>query len=228
MKTMEMVVIMMLYSGLALAQELPRDGGNTVDWLCSEEASQRRGNTILSCGVASGADENEARSKAFDNAKAEFGRVCHNSSDCRGHLVRLNPTRTVCRYGAAMDFKCYRLVAFEIGDIDPNPMPQAEPQVLVAATEQPKVDSPQRNAGGNPKVKVGMTKQQVLASLGTPDSVAEGSGYFDDNDDNLKHEVVFVYSGTYCAYDRVCLVTLKNSLVERSSDFKLIYTDALD
>ncbi len=39
----------------------------------------------LACGVAESTDENEARTKAFENARAEFIRVCRSSDDCKGH-----------------------------------------------------------------------------------------------------------------------------------------------
>ena len=83
-------------------------------WLCTEESSQLINGTIQACGVASGRDENEARSRAFDNAKAEFDKVCNASDSCRGHIIDADPKRTTCE-PQKEGFKCYRAVEFQIG-----------------------------------------------------------------------------------------------------------------
>ena len=85
------------------------------NWFCKENASQRRGNSIYSCGVGLGKDENEARVRAFDNATAEFSKVCHASDDCNGHEISADPKRTTCAPDGRDKFKCYRLVVFAIG-----------------------------------------------------------------------------------------------------------------
>ena len=92
----------------------------TSDWLCTEESSQRSGNEVQSCGVGIAATEDQARIKAFDNARIEFNRICQASDDCRGHQVSVKPRRTSC---AANDqgIKCYRLLEFTINQDRPNP-----------------------------------------------------------------------------------------------------------
>ena len=85
-------------------------------WLCTEEASQRRGDQILSCGIGKGSDENEARKNAFENSKAEFDRICSRSTDCRGHTVSIEPRRTSCVEKAGSGFICHRLLAFTLGN----------------------------------------------------------------------------------------------------------------
>ncbi len=108
MKTI-MFLIYMNFLGIAVlfAQNCRAD-----DWLCTEEASQRDGNVIKACGVGLGFDENGARYQALENAKIEFDKVCNASSDCKGHEVVAEPTRTECREGEL--FKCYRLIQFKI------------------------------------------------------------------------------------------------------------------
>lgn len=83
-------------------------------WLCTEEASQRSGDVISSCGIGESESEGEARSMAFDNAKAEFARICETSSDCVGHEISTHPKRTSCEQKNGK-YKCYRLVQYAIG-----------------------------------------------------------------------------------------------------------------
>lgn len=84
-----------------------------ADWLCTEEASQRRDNSILACGVAVASNEDQARHQAFNNSQAEFNRVCNASDDCKGHQVKAIPQRTSCTE-TDEGYRCYRLVEFTI------------------------------------------------------------------------------------------------------------------
>ncbi len=86
------------------------------DWLCTEEASQRRGNTINACGVATATTEAAARLQAFYNARAEFEAVCEG---CTAAYVE--PRRTQCE---ALDdgHRCYRLIAFEVAELKTAPV----------------------------------------------------------------------------------------------------------
>lgn len=86
------------------------------DWLCKEEASQRYGESVYSCGVASSKDESVARTLALDNAKIEFDKVCQLSSDCKNHDISVEPKRTSCDLHNKF-FKCYRLLHFKIGQL---------------------------------------------------------------------------------------------------------------
>ena len=99
-----------LIAALCLAQ-----GALAEDWMCKEVASQRSGNIIKSCGFGNGADENAARSSAFQHAKKEFGSICAISSDCRGRAISVQPERTSCEKDGA-GYKCYRLIVFTIGE----------------------------------------------------------------------------------------------------------------
>lgn len=87
-------------------------------WLCKEESSVRSANTIGSCGVGTGEDENAARASAFENAKAEFTRICDLSADCKGHELSVMPKRTTCQEAPEKKgrerFKCYRLIEFTV------------------------------------------------------------------------------------------------------------------
>ena len=85
-----------------------------ADWLCTEVASQRRGNTIVTCGVAKVSDENLARLAALRNAKAEYKNICNDSADCRGHKVVIDPKRTECKKDKEGFYTCHRLVEYTI------------------------------------------------------------------------------------------------------------------
>lgn len=82
-------------------------------WLCTEAASQRSGDTIKSCGVGTGSDEAQARAQALDYAKHEFKSICEASSDCVNHYVTAQPMRTACSKEDGI-YSCQRLVVFTI------------------------------------------------------------------------------------------------------------------
>jgi hypothetical protein len=110
-------------------------------WLCTEESSQREGNVIKACGVATASLEPLARAGAFDQAKAELGRVCAVGADCHGHQVVITPKRTLCER-VASGYRCYRLVEFEVQDtLVAVLQPRAErPKPVVAALPGQPVD----------------------------------------------------------------------------------------
>lgn len=130
------------------------------EWLCTEASSQRRGDSIYSCGIGSGKDENEARLNAFDNSKKEFNRICDSSDDCKGHEISVNPERTACEKGTNT-FKCYRLIVFTINEKAKNgtaKSPSAETNIVLK--DQPdKFESFEYSSIETlPKVKRGMKK----------------------------------------------------------------------
>lgn len=87
------------------------------DWLCKSQSSERRGNSILSCGIGTAPDEATARIRAFNSAKDEFIQVCSASDDCKGREIIAKPQRTECELGFE-GYKCYRLVVFEAKAVD--------------------------------------------------------------------------------------------------------------
>ena len=121
-------------------------------WLCTEEASQRRGNSIYSCGIGEAGDEAEARLRALDSAKTEFSRLCEASDDCRGHKIDVEPGRTTCESGER--YKCYRLVIFKIGG-------RGIASVVSRFVRE-------KSARVFAKIKVGMRKTEVLKRFGAP------------------------------------------------------------
>jgi hypothetical protein len=86
-----------------------------ANWFCSEESSDKIGNVINACGVAEASTESKARSDAFESASQEYKHLCEASDDCRYHFVNVKPKRTSCEKTAS-GFKCYRMLAYEIGD----------------------------------------------------------------------------------------------------------------
>lgn len=90
------------------------------DWLCKQESSIQRGNSIYACGIAKGHDEQMARENAFYAAHNEFTRI-HLSME----KVQVEAKRTECEpipeikdawIPGANYYKviCYRLVVFTL------------------------------------------------------------------------------------------------------------------
>ena len=209
------------------------------DWLCKEVASQRSGNLIKSCGVGIGADENEARATAFENAKKEFGRVCTISSDCRGRSITVQPERTSCEKDQGK-CKCYRLIVFSIGDMvkdagfeatkevtsadlvasSPTDAPPAKPVYEPLNIDQKETLKPffYREIASLPKIKVGMPKMKVLAKFGKPSSVRE-------SEDSV---LVHYKDKSFCESGRCSFrFDPKTGKVTTVSDFKFEYTEML-
>jgi hypothetical protein len=113
------------------------------NWYCTEVASERSGDLIRACGVGEGRDENEARARAFENAKKEFANICRASDDCKTKKVSVNPQRSECSLEANGRFKCRRLIEVIVSEEDraPDPLPpkritQKKPSPLSAAEER--------------------------------------------------------------------------------------------
>jgi hypothetical protein len=214
---MIIILLLMLFSFTAHAKE--------ATWLCSEEASQRQGNEVLSCGIGKGADENAARLAAFDNAKVEFNRVCTASADCQGHLVTVVPKRTVCEEKLG-SFTCRRLLSFVLGaasgrqpssesDNTPNLRTESFEPFIYSQTTQ------------YPKVTPGMRKADLLKAFGAPASV--GTLGFEGE------TKIFYYQGQMCSdkysngmYPNHCMVLVENNKVTKSENFDLRYTNDLE
>ena len=205
-------------------------------WLCTEESSQRRDNTVLGCGVATGDDENEARSKAFDNARTEFKKICDASDDCRGHETSVTPKRTSCDEIAGKmgqmesKYRCYRLVAFLIGKPMAARLASGQPQAG-AATIPILYDNPDdfqpfsySRISRLPKVKPGMAKADVVALFGAPENVERLSM-------GRQH---FIYQGRMCSdhlgngyKSGTCGLIFDNNVVNTIRNFSFKYTEDL-
>jgi thiamine pyrophosphokinase len=187
-----------------------------ADWLCTEEASQRKGNSIYACGIGEGSDEGAARLTAFDAAKIEFSKICSASDDCKMHRIAVSPERTACEKSFGR-FKCYRLIVFAIGEeVELKDGAKTVPTTL----KDDKPDSfeafdPNINAS-SPKVRIGMTKAQVLQAFGKPWTV--------DGD-------LIMFKGPMCsdtAIGNTCAVRIENGRVNNIVGFDFKYTDALN
>jgi len=203
-------------------------------WLCEEESSQRRGNTISACGIGVGRDENLARLMAFDNAKVEFSKVCGASDDCKGHRISVEPARTACDRDGK-NYKCYRLIIFTIGSLAeraikplattlsaPKHAPQKSPDVSeVTLQDTPDSFEPftYEQIESLPKAKKGMTKKDVLKMFGSPKTVGEWG--------NSKK--VFFYNGKMCEHpEQGCAVFFDDKgHLHSVSDFHFRYTEDL-
>lgn len=168
--------------------------GWASDWLCVEASSVRINNTIRACGVGEGRDENEARSVAFDNASAEFKRVCDPSIDCNHNAINVEPARTSCERTEA-GYKCYRMVVFSIQRIHNYKTAENDSE------------------SGPGKIYKGMTKKQLFQSFGTPAAIY-------DNDDMRG----YTFKGEVAALsDQSCLVVVQNEIVISYSHCKTEY-----
>lgn len=84
-------------------------------WFCKEAASERTGNVIVACGVATNLSEAVARKQARENAYDEFDSICARSTDCINKATVINPLRNDCEKNNGK-YKCYRGFKFLITD----------------------------------------------------------------------------------------------------------------
>ena len=103
---LSLAAITMLYSTTSVAEE----------WTCTEVASIKQGNTVLTCGVATEETEGAAREKALIRAKKEFDLICEGSADCRGFETNIEPLRNTCSKTQEGSYKCYRGLRYVILD----------------------------------------------------------------------------------------------------------------
>lgn len=170
-----------------------------TDWLCTEEASQRKGDSIYACGIGIGQDERVARDAAFDSAKAEFKKVCGASDDCKMHRITVSPERTTCERDAK-GIKCYRLIVFSIGEAvalkdGARARPTKERPDSFESFEYSEIAS-------LPKVRIGMTKAELLKGFGEPKGIGQvwmpNKGFWGT------HATLLVFSGKMCADEYAC------------------------
>jgi hypothetical protein len=147
------------------------------NWLCTEESSQRVGSEINACGIGTGISEDEARTEAFNNSKAEFDRVCNASADCKNHEVTLTPMRTTCEVKNFV-YTCQRLVVYSIG--------KDKSIMALNINIRPYTTAPIKVYG---KIHEGMTRKEVTSMIGMPESVEK---------ERLEDVVVTTYNGAIC------------------------------
>lgn len=204
------------------------------DWLCVQESSQVQNGEVFACGVGEGKDENAARSSAFENARAEFLRVCNSSDDCKGHKVSVEPKRTTCERNSKESYKCYRMVVFAIEDKG-NGTDVAKHSLKDGKASSQNTDDPKRitlieknevfkpfvfeSIKDNPIVRWGMTKRQLLAAFGMPASAIDNSSY-------QQRGWTLYYRDKMCQYNP-CSVVIMGNRVTSYTGFKPIYTEDL-
>ncbi|MCR9202995.1 MAG: hypothetical protein NXH75_00345 [Halobacteriovoraceae bacterium] len=82
--------------------------GMAQDWLCTQTASIKNENEILSCGVGVAKSESAARVKALKAAQQEFKTLCGMSYDCKGKKILVTPLRNSCKRVSKRKYKCLR------------------------------------------------------------------------------------------------------------------------
>lgn len=213
----------MLQLILSLVFTLLLGVANAEDWLCKNESSQLVDGALQACGIGEGKDENEARAKAFENARAEFIRVCDASDTCKGRLVSVEPKRTTCEMQAKGN-RCYRMVVFNVGSELVNDVAAKKAKDGTASVQRIEVHDKREvfapfvyeSIADLPKVKAGMTKAELLSQFGAPIDVSKG---FDGKDS-------WMFKGPMCMFD-YCNVFVRNGRVTDYSKFKPVYTEDL-
>lgn len=165
------------------------------EWLCVEASSQRIGSEIQACGIGNGKDENSARLNAFDNARAEFTKLCEASDDCNGHEIVVEPKRTSCER-VNESYKCYRMLAFTIKD--------KRKKSPIELKESPEIfgSFSYKDIQNLPKAKVGMKKEDLFKDFGQP--VSKGNVYLPHKDFWGTNATVFNFKGKFCANEYSC------------------------
>jgi len=108
-----------------------------ADWLCTEEASQLRGDSVIACGVGLGPTEAMARQDALEKAKQEFEGICEQSYHCRGHETKVEPLRNSCSPNPK-GYECVRGFRYEI-------LEEMKEVVREPASSEPTNDTPKLN-----------------------------------------------------------------------------------
>jgi hypothetical protein len=174
-------------------------------WFCDEVSSLRREQSKGVwdvCGRAHHADEAQARAAALENAVQEFLVVCMNSADCRDYERNILPGRTECKKQEAA-MTCTRLVTFTV-TTEKRTRPIFLPEKSGETAEQP-------------RIKKGMSKQDVLETIGKPDFyVAADNGH-----------LIFNFINPEMCEQR-CAVLFKDDRVLSFSGFRIEYTDLME
>ena len=111
-------------------------------WYCEEVSSEwmEKGALLQSCGIGYGANENDARLDAFNNARKEFDNICNKDTSCSNNVVNIEPMRTSCdKEGDRV--VCHRLIYYHITDKKRIAQQESrEPTVIeIRTTEKPTV-----------------------------------------------------------------------------------------
>jgi len=146
-------------------------------WACVEMSSQRTQDGILACGIGTAPTEQVAREEAFRRALNEFHLVCDSSSDCKGHMVEIDPKRTSCKR-EKLGFKCFRAVQFVIKDLEGTKLPFTEKEspsdakimarVRAVETRNQELLKKQQEQAAGHTIRKGMDVEDVIATLGNP------------------------------------------------------------
>lgn len=174
------------------------------EWFCENQASERHGDTITACGIASAVSEQDARNKAFDAAKIEFDKICNSDTSCKHHEIGVVPKRTECQVTESSEnvklIRCVRAVQFSIGESN------VPAKKAVASGDS-----------GDFIIKKGMTKAEVVEILGEPDEVLDsGQWYYGDR--------------PYCkgnAIGKSCGIVFEHGKIDRYYDFTANHIDIM-
>jgi hypothetical protein len=177
-----------------------------ADWFCTESISQKRGDTYLVCGVGLDADESVAREKSTQAAFKEFDLLCKRDQSCSKYETSVEPKRSECQKLNG-SYECKRL--FEITLTGKE---RSAPLVTKSNGDEPRETSP---------VYVGQSKQDLLASFGVPYQILNAG-----HDGSDLKQILMFRSVEFCL-SQFCSVVVSGDVVERYSDFKPEFTDAL-
>lgn len=176
------------------------------DWFCTTESSRLVGDSIEACGIGGAKDESLARLTAFDMAKLEFNRLCRASDSCPKREVTIVPQRTTCSQVNGK-YMCYRMIVFNLG----GPRADKDSKMIAGKLEPSNLT----------KIKRGMSKDELVASFGTPVRV-------NDLSYGSRDHLLLFFEGKMCVYSTMsCSVTLNKGIVENFDRIKPEVTEEI-
>ncbi len=120
---------------------LASNSAKAEEWLCTEAASVKQGDSVLVCGVATADDEGDAREQALQRAQREFQLLCNGSDDCRGRPTSVEPLRNSCEKTSDGKVQCYRGLRYSFMDNDSGVFGRSTP-VTAGGGKRPDVIKP--------------------------------------------------------------------------------------
>lgn len=182
-KTVFLWIFIFQFSPFAFAKD---------EWFCTSESSAILQGKVQACGIGIGKDESEARLNAFDNAQAEFRKLCEASDRCHGRETDVEPKRTTCT-ATATGFKCYRMIVFEIqSSLKRNSVENHSHDSNHVGIERPSkqekknhtrteiintTPGPIKIRVSNFKLRRGMKKSEVISMFGTPEDTNSNEAF---------------------------------------------------
>lgn len=157
------------------------------------------------CGVGTDVDEQVAREKSTQTAFKEFDLLCQRDQSCSKYETSVEPKRSECQKKNDI-YECRRLLEISLT------REERSVPLINSNGDEPHSRNP---------VYIGQSKQDLIANFGIPLQVLNAG--HDGSD--LKQ--IFMFRSTVFCISQYCSVVVASDAVERYSDFKPEFTDAL-